>query len=65
MPVYAYRCPSGHTTEITRTPEDASRPAVCDTCGETAERQYRLGGVAFHGSGFHTTDYPRGRRLRG
>lgn len=66
MPVYSFRCRKGHETDIRREPDDASRDAVCDTCGERAERVYRIRGIGFKGPGFHNTDYPSGtRRLRG
>lgn len=59
MPIYLYRCPDGHETEINRHPDDANRPAHCAECGKPAERLHRLGGVSFRGPGFHNTDYPR------
>ena len=38
MPVYEYRCPSGHMTDAYRTIDERSRPEPCATCGVGAEK---------------------------
>lgn len=38
MPVYEYRCPSGHITDAYRTVEGRSAPEPCATCGLEAEK---------------------------
>jgi putative FmdB family regulatory protein len=65
MPLYVFRCASGHESEHHRDPDDASRDARCPDCGEAARRLYRLRGIGFKGSGFHNTDNPSESRLRG
>lgn len=67
MPVYAYRCKSGHETEVQRPVEQANSPARCVECGAPATRLHKLGGISFRGPGFYNTDNPdpTRRRLRG
>lgn len=67
MPVYLYRCPQGHETEIHRPVEDANESAYCAECGAGAQRLHKLGGISFKGPGFYATDHGRtgaSRRLR-
>lgn len=64
MPLYVFRCPAGHETELERPVAHASEPIRCPECGEPAQRLYRLRGIGFKGSGFHNTDHP-GSRMRG
>ena len=55
MPVYEYRCVSGHHFEKNEG-FDAPREQSCPTCGATARRQISLPAVIFKGSGFYSTD---------
>ena len=61
MPIYEYRCPSGHTFERFQS-MTAPPPETCDVCG-AAPIELVLYPVAIHykGSGFYTTDYGRGK----
>lgn len=65
MPVYEYRCSSGHGYEKT---EGFDAPTVqsCPDCGAEARRQLSLPAVIFKGSGFYSTDNRRsGGRTNG
>jgi len=55
VPVYEYRCGSGHHYEKTEG-FDAPRKHSCPTCGTPALRQISLPAVIFKGSGFYSTD---------
>lgn len=55
MPVYEYRCGSGHHYEKTEG-FDAPREQSCPRCGTPARRQISLPTVIFKGSGFYSTD---------
>lgn len=55
MPVYEYKCGSGHHYEKTEG-FDAPREHSCPTCGVIARRQISLPAVIFKGSGFYSTD---------
>ena len=63
MPLYEYRCESGHTFDclqrFTDTPVER-----CD-CGAPARRVLHAPAIAFKGSGFHNTDYSSSRRAKG
>lgn len=59
MPIYVYRCPSGHTIELLQ-PLDAPAPDSCDECGQgPLEKVLAPPLIKFHGSGFYSTDYGR------
>jgi putative FmdB family regulatory protein len=62
MPLYEYKCPNGHLTEVFHGMTEP-RPEVCGVCGE-GPLQTVLHPVAVHykGSGFYSTDYGRGGR---
>ena len=63
MPIYEYRCPNGHLTEVIHGMTEPS-PEKCPVCGE-APLQRVLHPVAVHykGSGFYSTDYgKKGRK---
>ena len=45
LPVYTYRCPNGHETQVARRPEDADRSTRCAECGAICQRLVRLRGV--------------------
>jgi putative FmdB family regulatory protein len=55
VPVYEYRCESGHHYDKTEG-FDAPRVQSCLTCGATATRQISLPAVIFKGPGFYSTD---------
>jgi len=55
VPVYEYRCESGHHYEKTEG-FDAPRQQACTTCGKTATRLISLPAVIFKGPGFYSTD---------
>ena len=64
MPIYEYRCPSGHLFELFQRIGDA-QPEKCEVCGEgPVERVLYPVAVHFKGSGFYTTDYGRGSRKK-
>lgn len=64
MPIYEYRCPSGHVFERFQS-MTAPAPEACDVCG-ASPLQLVLYPVAIHykGSGFYTTDYGKGRSAK-
>ena len=55
MPVYEYRCGSGHHYDKTEG-FDAPREQPCAVCGTIARRQISLPAVIFKGPGFYSTD---------
>lgn len=57
MPIYEYRCPTGHTFERFQS-MTAPAPEKCDICGASPV-EIVLYPVAVHykGSGFYSTDY--------
>jgi putative FmdB family regulatory protein len=58
MPLYEFRCPSGHDFErFFRSISAAPAEVACPECGAIAERRISAGGFHFKGSGFYITDY--------
>lgn len=57
MPIYEYRCGSCDTpyTKV-RGISEPPKEYTCDTCNIPLTRVYSLGGVAFNGGGFYSTD---------
>jgi len=55
VPVYEYRCGSGHHYEKTEG-FDSPREQPCAVCGTIARRQISLPAVIFKGPGFYSTD---------
>jgi putative FmdB family regulatory protein len=55
LPVYEYRCGSGHQFEKT---EGFNAPAEqrCQECGRKARRLLSMPAIIFKGSGFYSTD---------
>lgn len=45
MPVYAYRCPRCGPFDERRDADEASTPASCPDCSETAKRIYTAPGI--------------------
>jgi putative FmdB family regulatory protein len=60
VPTYEYRCPNGHTFEVTQRMAD-DPITVCEVCGDPVERVFHPVAVHFKGSGFYATDYGRAR----
>jgi putative FmdB family regulatory protein len=62
MPIYEYRCETGHNFEVTqRISEDAL--TVCPEHGTPVQRVFHPVAVHFKGSGFYNTDY--GKKKKG
>ena len=58
MPLYEFRCPSGHHFEkFYRSIGTASAAENCPECGVPAVRRISAAGLVFKGSGFYITDY--------
>ena len=58
MPLYEFRCPSGHDFEkFYRSIGSAPAEERCPECGAIAARLMSAAGFAFKGSGFYITDY--------
>ena len=58
MPLYEFRCPSGHDFEKFYRSIGAAPPEEkCPECGIKAERRISAAGLVFKGSGFYITDY--------
>ena len=58
MPIYVYKCTSGHEFEL-RQGFEASAVGVCPTCQAQNRRKIYSPAVIYKGSGFYTTDYAR------
>ena len=64
MPIYEYRCPSGHVFELFQSMTEPP-PEACTICGEgPVQKVLYPVAVHFKGSGFYTTDYGRGSKKR-
>jgi len=64
MPLYDFRCPDGHVFERFQRMTDPL-PAACDVCGKgPVETVLHPVPVHYKGSGFYSTDYGRGRKVR-
>ncbi len=58
MPLYEFRCPSGHDFEkFYRSIGTSSSEEPCPECGVVAARVMSTAGLVFKGSGFYITDY--------
>ena len=58
MPLYEYRCHTGHDFEkFYRSIGTASSEATCPVCGTLGVRVMSAAGLVFKGSGFYITDY--------
>lgn len=62
MPIYEYRCESGHSFEVMQRMTD-DPVSSCAQCGTTVQRVFHPVAVHFKGSGFYNTDY--GKRKSG
>jgi putative FmdB family regulatory protein len=58
MPLYEFRCPSGHAFEkFYRSIGSAPSTETCPECAQVAARRMSAAGLVFKGSGFYITDY--------
>jgi putative FmdB family regulatory protein len=65
MPIYVFRCPSGHEQELMQRVWEPA-PERCLRCGQgPLERVLFAPSVRFYGSGFYATDYGRSRATGG
>jgi putative FmdB family regulatory protein len=63
MPIYEYRCETGHLFEVMqKITEDPV--TTCETCNAPVQRVFHPVAVHFKGSGFYNTDYGTSRRKR-
>ena len=58
MPIYEYRCATGHEFEVFQSMSE-DPISTCPECGAKVERVFNPVAVHFKGSGFYTTDYAR------
>ncbi len=62
MPIYEYKCESGHVFDVTQRMADDPL-TECVECGAPAVRVLHSPAVHFKGSGFYNTDY--GKKKKG
>ena len=60
MPIYEYRCERGHLFEQMRRFSDPPLEA-CVECGASVQKVLHPVAIHFKGSGFHNTDYGKGK----
>lgn len=61
MPNYGYRCSScSYGFEEQRAVGEAEPIEPCPQCGGEGRRVFQLAGIGFKGTGFDSTDHPRG-----
>jgi len=64
MPIYEYRCPKGHQFEVFQSMSDDAVD-ICEVCGAAGvQRVFHPIAIHFKGSGFHNTDYGKGRKSK-
>jgi putative FmdB family regulatory protein len=63
MPIYEYRCETGHLFEVMQKMSDPPVTA-CEQCGAAVSRVFHPIAVHFKGSGFYNTDYGTAKRKR-
>jgi putative FmdB family regulatory protein len=64
MPLYEYKCPNGHLTEVMHGMNEPS-PETCPVCGASPlVRVLHPVAVHYKGSGFYTTDYGKGKAAK-
>lgn len=56
MPIYEYKCESGHVFDVIQRMADEAL-TECQECGAPAVRVLHPVAIHFKGSGFHNTDY--------
>ena len=60
MPIYEYKCENGHVFDVIQKFTDEPL-TECQECGAPAVRVLHSPAIHFKGSGFHNTDYGRGK----
>src|SRR6476620_3644515 len=60
MPIYEYKCDNGHVFDVIQKFSDEPL-TECQECGAPAVRVLHSPAIHFKGSGFHNTDYGRGK----
>jgi putative FmdB family regulatory protein len=60
VPIYEYKCANGHVFDVIQRMSDEPL-GECQECGAPAERVLHPVAIHFKGSGFHNTDYGRGK----
>lgn len=63
MPLYDYRCESGHQYEV-REPFGSPAEQPCQKCGKPARRVLHARPIMFKGSGWYSTDSRGSSRVR-
>lgn len=53
MPIYQYKCLSGHEVEETRGINDPQKIICCPICGDAIKRVYSPPGIELKGGGFY------------
>jgi putative FmdB family regulatory protein len=61
MPIYEYKCASGHVFDVIQRMSDEPL-TECQECGAPAERVLHPVAIHFKGSGFHNTDYGKKKK---
>jgi putative FmdB family regulatory protein len=56
MPIYKYKCESGHVFDVMRKLIDAPSTS-CIECGAPVQKVMQPVNISFKGSGFYSTDY--------
>jgi putative FmdB family regulatory protein len=60
MPIYEYKCEKGHVFDVIQKFSDEPL-TECQECGAPAVRVLHSPAIHFKGSGFHNTDYGKGK----
>ena len=60
MPIYEYKCENGHVFDVIQKFTDEAL-TECQECGAPAVRVLHSPAIHFKGSGFHNTDYGKGK----
>ena len=60
MPIYEYKCENGHVFDVIQKFTDEPL-TECQECGAPAVRVLHSPAIHFKGSGFHNTDYGKGK----
>jgi len=60
VPIYEYKCENGHVFDVIQKFTDEPL-TECQECGAPAVRVLHSPAIHFKGSGFHNTDYGKGK----
>ena len=63
MPIYEYKCKTGHNFEVMQRMSD-DPVTTCQVCEAPVERVFHPIAIHFKGSGFYSTDYGSRKRSR-